>query len=190
MAIPCHAQRCFATNSQLCTRSRKEFHRIFTPLRNYYYFMLRSRRYAVIALCAALLSTNCVSSFAEPTPSLTPTSAIDSFRGALEQFKKDRDVYEMALRDRDMKMRAINTTFKNSVDKSSSDARTAMNIATTPEQKNAITSARRAAVALAIVTRESSIAALGPLPTPPVEPQRPTKMSPQGMSEQKDKKKR
>jgi len=152
--------------------------------------MSRSRRYAVIALCAALLSTGSASAFAAPTPSPSPSTAIDIFKVAQEQYKKDRDVYMLALQDREMKMRAINTTFKNAIDKSTYDAKSAMLLATTPDQKNAITSARRAAVASAIISRESAIEALEALPLPPVQPQRPAKMSPQGMSEQKDKKKR
>ena len=58
------------------------------------------------------------------------------------------------------------------------------------KKKNSITAARRAAIASAIVARESAIAALGPIPTPPLPPQRPSKIAPQGMNDQKDKKKR
>ena len=150
--------------------------------------MSRSRRYAVIALSAALFSSSSVSAFAAPTPS--PSPPIDPYKAAQEQYKKDRDIYMLALQDREMKMRVINSTFKSAIDKSTTDARSAMAIATTPDQKNAITSARRAAVATAIISRESAIEALEPLPLPPVQPQRPAKMSPQGMSEDKDKKKR
>jgi hypothetical protein len=149
---------------------------------------MRKRGFIAVALTAALFSINVSSAIADPTPS--PSPSIDSFKAAQEQYKKDRDAYMMALRDRDMQMRAINTTFKGAADKSTADAKTAMSAATTPEQKNSITAARRTAVASAIVARESAIAALGPLPTPPVEPQRPAKMSPQGASDQKEKKKR
>ena len=150
--------------------------------------MSRSRRYAVIALSAALFSSSSVSAFAAPTPS--PSPSIDPYKAAQEQYKKDRDEYMSALRDREMKMRIINSTFKSAIDKSTYDAKSAMLLATTPDQKNAITSARRAAVASAIISRESAIEALEALPLPPVQPQRPAKMSPQGISEEKDKKKR
>jgi hypothetical protein len=149
---------------------------------------MRKRGFIAVALTAALFSINVSSAIADPTPS--PSPSIDSFKAAQEQYKKDRDAYMLALRDRDIKMRAINTTFKSAVDKSTTDAKTAMSAATTPEQKNSITAARRTAVATAIVARESAIAALGPLPAPPVEPQRPAKMAPQGMSDQKGKQKR
>ena len=149
---------------------------------------MRKRGFTAVALSAALFSINVSSAVADPSPS--PSPSIDSFKAAQEQYKKDRDAYMIELRDRDMKMRAINTTFKGAVDKSTTDAKAAMSAATTPEQKNSITAARRTAVATAIVARQSAIAALGPLPTPPVEPQRPAKMSPQGMSDQKGKQKR
>ena len=156
--------------------------------------MSSNRKYALIALSAALISSSCVSAFAAPTPSpsVSPSAStsIETFKVAQEQYRKDRDAYMFALQEREMKIRSINASFKNAIDKSATDAKSAMLLATTPDQKNAITSARRTAVASAILSRESAIEALGPLPSPPVQPQRPAKMSPQGMSEQKEKKKR
>ena len=149
------------------------------------------RSYLVVALAAGLItSNNFALASADPTPSPSPTTSIDSYKAAQEQFRRDRDIYMAALRDRDAKMRAINSAFKFAVDKAASDAKSAMTTATTPDQKNSINSTRRAAVAAAIVARESAIAALGPLPTPPVEPVKPPKGAPFGMSEQKGKQKR
>lgn len=156
--------------------------------------MSNNRRYALIALSAALISSSCVSAFAAPTPSPSASpsasTSIDTFKVAQEQYRKDCDAYMLALQEREIKIRSINATFKNAIDKSATDAKSAMLLAITPDQKNAITSARRTAVASAIISRESAIEALGPLPLPPVQPERPAKMSPQGMSEQKEKKKR
>lgn len=152
---------------------------------------MRINRYLlIVAIAAGLCSSNFVFASAEPTSSPSPTTSIDSFKAAQEHFRKDRDLYMAALRDREMKMRAINTTFKNAVDKAASDAKSAMALATTPDQKNSINSARRAAIAAAIVARESAIAALDPIPTPPVEPVKPPKGSPLGMTEQKGKQRR
>jgi hypothetical protein len=114
--------------------------------------------------------------------------SIDAYlKSAQEQYKKDRDAFMAAIRDREMKMRSINATFKAAVDKSALDAKAALTTATTPEQKNAINSTRRAALAAAIVARESAIAALGAMPTPPVEPMRPshTMMVPEQKGKQK-----
>ena len=144
--------------------------------------------YLAVALTAALFTSNTYMASADVTPSPAPT--FDSFKAAQEQFKKDREAYAAALRDRDFKMRSINAAFKDSVDKAATDAKSAMALATTPDQKNSINSNRRAAVAAAIVARESAIAALGPLPTPPTEPVKPPKAAPFGMIEQKGKQKR
>lgn len=144
----------------------------------------------VVVIAAGFCSSNLMAASAEPTPSPSPTISIDAFKAASEQFRKDRELYMAALRDREMKMRVINTTFKNAVDKAASDAKSAMAIATTPDQKNSINSVRRAAIAAAIVARENAIAALEPIPTPPVEPVKPLKGSPLGMTEQRAKQKR
>jgi Na+-transporting NADH:ubiquinone oxidoreductase subunit NqrC len=112
---------------------------------------MRKRGFVAVALSAALFSINVSSAVADVTAS--PAPSIDSFKAAQEQYKKDRDAYIMELHDREMKMRAINTIFKGAVDKSATDAKTAMSAATTPEQKNSITAARRTAVATAIVAR-------------------------------------
>ena len=149
-----------------------------------------NRSYLVVALAAGLFSSNCALASADPTPSPSPTTSIDSYKAAQEQFRRDRDIYMAALRDREVKMRAINSTFKIAVDKAASDAKSAMATATTPDQKNSINSTRRAAIAAAIVARESAIAALEPIPAPPVEPVKPPKGAPFGMSEQKGKQKR
>lgn len=121
---------------------------------------------------------------AEPTPS--PTATADTNKSPHEQYKVDREEFLLALRDRDYKMRAINTVFKNSVDKANADARAAMANAITPEQKTSTWSARRNAVALAITLRDAAILALGPMPTPPAKPEK----SSMEKSEQKGKAKR
>ena len=150
--------------------------------------MRMSHRYLAVALSAALFSLCGSTAFADPSPSPSPT--FDSYKAAQEQYKKDRDAFMAAMRERESKMRDINTLFKAAVDKATSDARTAMSNAATPEQKNAITTARRMAVAAAVVARESAISALVPLPTPPIEPVRPMKMAPQSNENQKGKQKR
>lgn len=109
---------------------------------------------------------------ADPTPTPSPSSSVDPYKSAQEQFKRDRDTYIQTMRDRDIKMRMINFIFKNSVDKAVADARTAMTNAVTPEQKNSISAIRRSAIAQAIALRDSSIQALGPMPTPPTKPEK------------------
>ena len=130
----------------------------------------------VTIAAALIISLTCISlspSIADPSPS--PTVALDSYKIALEQYKHDRDVFMAALRDRGNKMQNINNVFKAAVDKANSDARAALPAATTPLQKTTISSNRRAAIDVAINARDISIAGLGPMPTPPVEPVRPEK---------------
>lgn len=152
--------------------------------------MRRAYPHIAVAITAALFSINTYSARADISPSPTPSPSIDSYKAAQEQFKKDRDAFAIALRNRDIKMREINSIFKISIDKANAEAKSAMAIAITPEQKNAINSNRRASIAAAIVARENAIAALGPMPTPPAEPARPLKNSPMGMGEKKEKQKR
>ena len=130
----------------------------------------------VTIAAALIISLTCISlspSIADPSPS--PTVALDSYKVALEQYKHDREVFMAALRDRANKMQNINNVFKAAVDKANSDARAAMPAATTPLQKTTISSIRRSAIDAAINARDISIAGLGPMPTPPVEPVRPEK---------------
>ena len=125
---------------------------------------------------------------AEPTPS--PTSAADAYKTPLEQYKLDRDEFIQAVKDRDFRMRVINTIFKNSVDKANADARAAMANAITPEQKTSTSSARRNAIALAITVRDAAILALGPMPTPPAKPEKMSIEKAEQKMDQKGKSKR
>ncbi len=152
--------------------------------------MRRSHRRATIALSVVLFSLALTPSHAEFTPSPTPSPTATSFKELQEQYKKDRQAFIQAVKNREQRIREINSAFKASVDKATYEAKTLMATATTPDQKNAISSQRRSAIAAAIVARESAVAALGSLPTPPNEPVRPTKMATPSMSDQKAKPKR
>ena len=125
---------------------------------------------------------------ADPTPS--PTATADPYKSPLGQYKLDRDEYLQAIKDRDSKMRVINSIFKNSVDKANADARAAMLNAVTPEQKSSTSSARRNAIALAITLRDAAILALGPMPTPPAKPEKSSIEKSEYKSDQKGKAKR
>jgi len=124
-------------------------------------------------LLLAISFTSAVNAHADSTPAPVPSASPDSYKASLEQFKRDRDVFMTAMRERETKMREINSVFKAAVDKANSDARSAMPTATTPLQKSTISANRRSAIDAAINARDISISALGPMPTPPTEPQRP-----------------
>jgi hypothetical protein len=125
---------------------------------------------------------------AEPTPS--PSATADTYKSLHEQYKLDRDEFLQAVKDRDFRMRVINTIFKNSVDKANADARAAMANSITPEQKTSTASARRNAIALAITVRDAAILALGPMPTPPAKPEKMSIEKAEQKMDQKGKSKR
>ena len=109
---------------------------------------------------------------ADTTPPAPPTISSNSFKTAFEQYKHDREIFMAAMNIRQIKLREINLAFKNSIDKANADSRSALAAATTPLQKSTAVASRRNAIDAAINTRDIAISALGPVPTPPVEPVR------------------
>lgn len=152
--------------------------------------MRRSHRQATTAISVLFFSLAIAPSYADVSQSPLPSPTATTFKVLQEQYKKDREAFLQAVKNREQRMREINSAFKASVDKATYDAKTLMATATTPDQKNAISAQRRNAVAAAIVARESAVEALGPLPTPPAEPVRPNQMASPSMSQQKTKQKR
>ncbi len=129
----------------------------------------------IFAICA--LSSFSQSAVADQkTPPPLPS-------GILEQFKKDMDAFSAAMALRDQQMREINQSFYLAINKANQDARSAMQIASKPEQKISVITVKKGAVAAAIYARESAIIALGQPPIPPADPMRIQK----GPSKQKDK---
>ncbi|CAN2213447.1 hypothetical protein MCEMRE26_01040 [Candidatus Nanopelagicaceae bacterium] len=112
---------------------------------------------------------------ADVTPTPAPTSQMDVYKSSLEQFKKDRDIFNAAMRERNQKIRVINQIFDSSIRKARQDSKLAMQAALKPEQKSAVNSNLRSVIATAVIARESAIEALGEPPVPPIEPLRPPK---------------
>jgi hypothetical protein len=104
--------------------------------------------------------------------------------GILEQFKKDMDAFNAAMALRDQQMREINQSFYLAINKANQDARSAMQIASKPEQKISVITVKKGAVAAAIYARESAIIALGQPPIPPVDPMRMQKSQPREKDKQ------
>jgi len=141
------------------------------------------RATAVWASAGAIaLSSFSNSAFADVTPSPAPTSQADSFKILMEQFKKDREEFNVALRERAQKMRLINQTFDTAIKKARQDSKLAMQVALKPEQKSAINSALKSVIAAAVIAREEAIEALGEAPIPPTEPTK----APKGMHSDKN----
>jgi hypothetical protein len=100
----------------------------------------------------------------------------------MEQFKRDREEFNQALRERSQKMRLINQAFDSAIKKARQDSKLAMQVALKPEQKSAINSALKSVIAAAVITREEAIEELGEAPTPPTEPTK----APKGMHAEKN----
>ncbi len=126
---------------------------------------------------------------ADVSPTPTPTSQMDLYKLSMEQFKKDRDQFNAAVRERNQKIKSINQAFDSAVRKARQDSKLAMQAALKPEQKSAVNSNLKSVIAAAIIARESAIEALGEPPVQPTEPARPSK-SFQGEKVGADKKRR
>ena len=109
--------------------------------------------------------------------------------GVLEQFQRDMDAFNQAMQLRDQQMREINQTFYLAINKANQDARSAMQIASKPEQKISVITVKKGAVAAAIYARESAIIALGQPPIPPIDPMRVQKNSAKQKERQEKKEK-
>ena len=152
---------------------------------------MRKMRPVQVVVLTILFSSCTFVAQADPTPapSPLPTTSTDSFKASMEQFKKDREAFNAAVRDRMQKIRFINQTFDQSVKRARQDSRAAMQAAIKPDQKSAITGNLRTIIATAITVREEALLALGEPPVPPIEPTRPAKNGPM-MKENSGKKNR
>ncbi len=112
---------------------------------------------------------------ADVNPTPAPTSQMDLYKLSMEQFKKDRELFNIAVRERNQKMKAIYQTFDAAIRKARQDSKAAMQSALKPEQKSAINSNLKTVIAAAVIAREDAIEALGEPPIAPTEPPRPPK---------------
>lgn len=132
---------------------------------------------AVARLTGAIILLAAFSSpaSADVTPTPTPTSQIDLYKISMEQFKKERELFNIAVRERNQKLKSINQAFDSAIRKARQDSKLAMQSALKPEQKSAINSNLKSVIAAAVIARESAIEALGEPPIQPTEPPRPPK---------------
>ena len=125
--------------------------------------------------------------------------ALAAYRVAMDQYRAAWDSalaeYHLALkaattqfqadqRLRKAKITAISVAFQATITKARSDKKTAVDAATSPDQKSAAQTILTAAISEAVITRQSALDALGPelvrplLPTMPVKPAEPVKPAP------------
>lgn len=132
---------------------------------------------AVARFTGAIILLTCLTypASADVNPTPAPTSQMDLYKLSMERFKKDRELFNIAVRERNQKMKAIYQTFDAAIRKARQDSKAAMQSALKPEQKSAINSNLKTVIAAAVIAREDAIEALGEPPIAPTEPPRPPK---------------
>lgn len=124
---------------------------------------------AATALSLALITSAGAFADSQGNPGLS----MDEYRVAVEQFKVDRQAFNLQMRLRDQQINQINQALNATVNKIKKDSKKSMALAKSPEEKSAILTAQQNAIAAAIVAHDAAIASLGAPPTAPVEPMRP-----------------
>jgi len=102
-----------------------------------------------------------------PTPSPSPTVN----RTPMEQYKYEKELYLLALKNYTIEVQRINQNFKLAIDKANIEYRNA-------KDKFSAKTALRSATAAAIALRDAAITNLGAQPTPPVEPPKVARVAP------------
>ena len=133
----------------------------------------RARRIGIATLIAAALSFSFINpSCADDDRTKSKPSAKMGFKNAKEKFKFEQDAYKSAMQARQEAREQINEIFKEAIRKATNDAKLALAAATTAEQKLVIMNNLKNARTAAVAVRDAALAALGSLPTPPVEPKK------------------
>ena len=121
------------------------------------------------AMMAALFLSSVSPALADEDRPKPKSTVKMEFKNLKEKFKYELNSYKSAMKAREEAREEINEAFKATIKKATIDAKIALFNATTAEEKlvimNTLKNARTAAVAL----RDSALAALGPMPTPPAE---------------------
>ena len=131
------------------------------------------RRLGIATMLSAALSFSLISpATADDDRTKSKPSAKMGFKNAKEKFKFEVDMYKAAIQARQEAREEINEAFKNAIRKATLDAKIALAAATSAEQKMIIMNSLKNARIAAVELRDTALAALGSLPTPPAEPKR------------------
>jgi hypothetical protein len=170
MAIPLHING----NMYLTLGVFSASHRRFTKISPTLLIMATSaRRIGLVTVISAAL---CISALnpvlADDDRSKTkPTAKLD-FKNTQEKFELENDAYEEAIKNREASREQINEAFKLTIKKANATAKVALLTAKTAEQKLIIMNTLKNARTTAVAIRDAALAALGSLPTPPVQPKK------------------
>ncbi|CAB4679248.1 unannotated protein [freshwater metagenome] len=123
-------------------------------------------------ICAALTISTLNPALADDDRSKPKPSAKSEFKNVKEKFNFEKDAYKAAMEAREEAREKINEIFKATIKKATADAKIALASATTAEQKLIVMNTLKNARTTAVAIRDAALAALGSLPTPPVEPKK------------------
>jgi hypothetical protein len=130
----------------------------------------RARTLATATLISAALSLSLISpAVADDDRGKSKPSTKMGFKNSKEKLKYELDAYKVAMQARQEAREEINEAFKATIKKVTSDARIALMVATTAEQKLTIMNSLKNARTEAVAARDAALAALGAMPTPPAE---------------------
>ena len=142
--------------------------------------MKKSRKVVLtsVVISASIFSTTLASADTRVTPpnSNSPLDANSAYKAAMDKFRIDQKSFIDALKNYDAARRAINKTFKESVEKALTDAKTLAAPGQTQLQKRLSSAAKQSAVITATAVRDAAIEALGPAPVPPTPPAKAPRM--------------
>lgn len=125
-----------------------------------------------MALSIAIISPSMASADQKISPPNTssPSDATSAYKAAMEKFRLEQKTFQDALKSYEAARRAINKTFKESVEKALSEAKTLASPGQTQLQKRLGAAAKQSAVIAATAIRDAALEALGPAPVPPTPP--------------------
>lgn len=129
------------------------------------------------ALIATLITLSIFSvSLASADERATPTSTLSPSAYAnlspIEQYKVDLDLYFSKVQAREFEMRILNKNFKIAIEKARREYATALRSAKGPTDKSLFSAKFDEAKSNATAELEKAREDLGPVPLPPVEPQK------------------
>jgi hypothetical protein len=168
MAIPLHISSNLSQTFTLLLPSHRRITKISSTL---FLMATNARRLGISAvLIAGLFFSSINLAIADDDRSKPkPFSKKMDFKNSFEKFKYEKNVYEEAMKAREEAREKINKTFKATIKRATAQAKFALANATTAEQKMIIMNALKNARIEAVALRDLALAALGTLPSPPME---------------------
>ncbi len=130
----------------------------------------RTAALSTLVVAFSLFAPPLVSADNRGSKSPSPTDVNSNIKSAMEKFRQDQKAFYEAIKVYDAARRAINRTFKESVDKALSDVKSLSAPGQTQLQKRQSAVAKQTAIIAATAIRDAAIEELGPRPSAPTPP--------------------